>query len=77
MSKIRIYFFRTYVAALHHNEHPNRMQAVTKDGHEQYRVRFPKFKKGEHSVRETKTDPTYGKFFLLDLNIYTLSSHSK
>ena len=48
------------MAALHYNENSNRMQAVTKEGRPCYSIRFPKFKKGEYSVRKEKTSATYG-----------------
>ena len=38
------------------------LQAVTIDGRPCYSIRFPKAKKGGHSVREIKTKATYGKF---------------
>jgi len=46
---------RSYLAALHHNENANRLQAVNQDGSLQYRVVFPKAKKGGHTVQEVKT----------------------
>ena len=51
---------RTYLAAMHHNENANRMQAITRDGRPQYRISFPKFKAGGHTVHIVKTDPTHG-----------------
>jgi solute carrier family 8 (sodium/calcium exchanger) len=50
---------RYYLAALHFNENSERMQAVTIDGQPRYSIRFPKFKKGEYSIRIEKTPPTY------------------
>ncbi|XP_070550424.1 uncharacterized protein [Ptychodera flava] len=50
---------RLYLAALHYNENSDRLQAVCQDGQPQYSIRYPKFKKGGHSVREVKTKPTY------------------
>ena len=61
----KTYFFlisidRLLLAALHYNENSDRLQAVTKDGRPCYTIRFPKFKKGEYSVRKEKTSATYG-----------------
>ena len=39
------------------------MQAVTIDGRPKYAIRYPKAKKGKHTVREIKTKPTYGKTY--------------
>lgn len=51
---------RTYVAALHHNENANRLQAVTKDGEPRYTIVYPKTKKdGGHTVRAVKTPCTH------------------
>ncbi|ESO96097.1 hypothetical protein LOTGIDRAFT_116126 [Lottia gigantea] len=40
---------RTYLAAMHHNENANRMQAITRNGLPQYRVSFPKYKSGHQN----------------------------
>ncbi|KAK3727208.1 hypothetical protein QZH41_007713 [Actinostola sp. cb2023] len=48
------------VTRLHYNTKTNRMQKVTVDGRPQYAIRFPKAKKGKHSVRAIKDDPSYG-----------------
>ncbi|KAL9961215.1 hypothetical protein ACROYT_G030118 [Oculina patagonica] len=53
-------YARLLLAALHYNENSDRLQAVTVDGRPCYSIRFPKFKKGEYSVREVKTAATYG-----------------
>ena len=52
---------RLCLSALHYNENADRMQAVTIDGRPRYSLQFPKAKKGEPTVREIKTKPTYGK----------------
>ncbi|ESO83309.1 hypothetical protein LOTGIDRAFT_146561 [Lottia gigantea] len=36
-------------------------QAVTKDGRARYKIAYPKFKKGDYSVRRILVDCTYGK----------------
>lgn len=50
---------RLILAALHFNENARRDAAVTKCGDKRYKISFPKFKKGEPSVREVKTPATY------------------
>ncbi|XP_068723655.1 uncharacterized protein [Montipora capricornis] len=52
-------YARLLLAALHYNENISQLQAVTKDGRPCYSIRFPKYKKGEYSVRKEKTSPTY------------------
>ncbi len=56
---------RTMLAAMHHNENAARMQRVTRDGVPQYRICFPKYKPGQHTVRALKTDPTHQYAFQL------------
>ena len=58
-----IIIYRLLLAALHYNENSDRLLAVTKDGRPCYTIRFPKFKKGEYSVRKEKTAATYGIIF--------------
>ena len=48
------------LAALHYNENVGRAQAQTQQGREQYKISFPKFKRGEHIVRRVLEDPAYG-----------------
>ncbi|ESP03492.1 hypothetical protein LOTGIDRAFT_137344, partial [Lottia gigantea] len=50
-----------WLAALHFNENSQRKQAVTKDGRARYKIVYPKFKKGDYSVRRILVDCTYGK----------------
>ncbi|XP_068685181.1 protein lin-28 homolog A-like [Montipora foliosa] len=47
------------LSALHYNENADRMQPVTIDGRPRYAIQFPKAKKGQPTVREIKTKPTY------------------
>lgn len=61
---LSIIIYRLLLAALHYNENSDRLQAVTKDGRPCYTMRFPKFKKGDYSVRKEKTCATYGIIFL-------------
>ncbi|KAL3854388.1 hypothetical protein ACJMK2_013659 [Sinanodonta woodiana] len=57
---------RLHLAALHYNENSNNAQAVTKTGHERWRVVYPKSKKGmEAVVKPCKVDPTFGYIILL------------
>ena len=49
------------VAAMHFNENTCRPQAVTSEGVAQYKIQYPKYKKGGYTVTEVKTDPTFGE----------------
>ena len=42
---------------MHFKENPNRKQAVTKEGDEQYDIVFPKYKKGGYIVRKLVQKP--------------------
>ena len=44
---------------MHFNEKVNRPAALTKSGVKRHKVTFPKFKKGESSVREVKVAASY------------------
>ena len=57
---------RLELAALHYNENGGRSQARTKDGKLQFKIRYPKYKKGGYIVQRRQTAATYGKlsFFL-------------
>lgn len=46
---------------MHFNENKMKDHAATKDGDLQYRIIFPKQKKGEYTVQKVKTISTYGK----------------
>ncbi|XP_069109654.1 uncharacterized protein [Argopecten irradians] len=50
---------RLLLAALHFNENGGRELAVSKDGTACVNIVFPKHKKGNYTVRELKTEPTY------------------
>jgi len=52
---------RLCLSAMHYNENADRLQAVTVNGQHCYSIRFPKAKKGAHSVRAEKTRATYSK----------------
>lgn len=54
-------YCRLYLAGLHFNENSDREQAVDQEGQPRFSVRFPKFKRGGHSVHMEKTNPTYGR----------------
>ena len=49
-------------AALHFNENAGREQATNRDGDLQYKIVFPKFKKGGFIVRKITTGCTYGRW---------------
>ena len=53
-----ILIYRLWLAALHFNENTQRTQAVTK---ERYIIVFPKYKRGEYTVRKISVDDTHGK----------------
>ena len=63
------YVFRLFLAALHFSENSTRTQAVTMDGTRQYRISYPKGRKGEGVVKEMKTSQTYGEFFFNTFDI--------
>ena len=54
---------RTALAAMHFNENSQRQQACTKLGRKQYKLVFPKYKKGEPSVSVVKRPCTYSKLY--------------
>ena len=47
--------FRLVTAALHFNENAGREQATNRDGDLQYKIVFPKFKKGGFTERKITT----------------------
>jgi hypothetical protein len=50
-----------YLAALHFNENGNKQQAKTKEGKLQWRLNYPKAKKGATAVvKQVKVENTYG-----------------
>ena len=67
---------RLYLAALHYNENSDRMQAVTKSGHPQYSLRFPKFKKGGYTIKVNKCGPTYRYTSVLVQSLFEGYRHS-
>eukprot|EP00795_Rhopilema_esculentum_P010095 gene10095-18746_t len=50
---------RLMIAALHFNENAGRAQAVNKEGNLEYKIVFPKYKKGGTIVRRITTNCTY------------------
>ena len=52
-------FNRLCLSALHYNTNADRMQAVTDEGRPRYSVVFPKAKKGDHAIRNIKTQVSY------------------
>ena len=57
-----IFYYRLYLASMHHNENASRVQATTSAGQAVYKVVYPKAKMGEGVVKPVKTDPTFSKF---------------
>ncbi|RXM29595.1 Fatty-acid amide hydrolase 2-A [Acipenser ruthenus] len=43
---------RLMMSALHFNENASREQAVTQSGEARYKIDFPKFRRGEHTVKK-------------------------
>ncbi|XP_068681048.1 uncharacterized protein [Montipora foliosa] len=50
---------RLQIAILHFNENSNRESATLKDGSERVNIAFPKYKKGEHTVKKVLVKCTY------------------
>jgi hypothetical protein len=50
---------RLLLAALHYNENSNRAIATSHDGRLRYCIKFPKFKKGGHTVRGVPEECTF------------------
>ena len=44
---------------MHFNENAKRRPAITKEGKGQYKVWYPKYKNGQHSVKTIRTDMTF------------------
>ena len=55
------FFNRLQLAALHQNENGGRGQARGKDGRLQFKIKFPKYKKGRHVVAKVAKPATVGK----------------
>ena len=53
--------YRLLTAALHFNENASREQARNREGSLEYKIVFPKYKKGGFIVRKITTDCTYGR----------------
>jgi hypothetical protein len=49
------------LAAIHFNENAAKPQAVTREGRPQYKLAFPKQKKGEYTVKKVKAPSTFRK----------------
>lgn len=58
---------------MHFNENSSRPQAVTSTGTAQFRVSYPKARKGEGVAKEVKVNATYGKYIFNFLK-YILTS---
>jgi len=57
-----MYLSRLLLAAMHYNENSDRDQAVDQEGNQRFQLEFRKYKQGKYSVRQIKTDPTFGKY---------------
>ncbi len=72
-------FYRLLIAALHFNENAGRDQAKNTRGELEYKIVFPKYKKGSYVIRKITTSCTYGMFRYLHTTIkrhmFTLFSH--
>lgn len=49
------------LAAVHFNSNLHREVRQRKDGSEQVKIVYPKFKNGEGTVRDVKKEPVFGK----------------
>jgi len=68
--QIKIYCnFRTLLAAMHFNENAHRAQVTTRTGEEQYRLHFPKHKKGDYIVRKVLEKSTFREYFCMVASI--------
>ncbi|XP_077065676.1 uncharacterized protein LOC143718542 [Siphateles boraxobius] len=50
---------RLYLASLHFNENGNREQLTSRDGTPAYKIKYPKHKKGKHTIQPLKKKPSY------------------
>ena len=55
---------RLQIAIMHFNENSDREQAKLPDGSERVNIAFPKYKKGEHSIKKILVKCTYSKYTL-------------
>ena len=53
------------IAALHFNENAGRAKAVNKEGNLEYKIVFPKYKKGSTIVRRITINCTYGGYTIV------------
>ncbi|CAM4733278.1 unnamed protein product [Leuciscus chuanchicus] len=50
---------RLYLASLHFNENGNREQLTSRDGTPAYKLKYPKHKKGKHTIQPLKKKTSY------------------
>ena len=62
-------FCRLQIAVLHFNENSTREMAKTKDGTERVNIVFPKYKKGEFTVKRILVGCTYSEYRTLIENV--------
>ena len=49
------------MAAMHYNGNGGRQQAISPGGSKKYRIAFPKYKEGGHTVQKVLVEPSFGK----------------
>lgn len=64
------------LAAMHFNENNRRDHSYTQDGKARYSIVFPKYKKGEHTVKKIKVDCTYDYVEMLMTTVLTMAQES-
>uniref|UniRef100_A0A9J8B7I9 Uncharacterized protein n=1 Tax=Cyprinus carpio carpio TaxID=630221 RepID=A0A9J8B7I9_CYPCA len=55
---------RTQLAAMHYNENSGRPQATTAAGELRWHMQYPRYRRGEYTVRLLKRNPTFGIIYL-------------
>ena len=60
ISRTYLYIFRTILAALHFNYNLHRENKKDSDGKTKLKLTYPKFKKGEATVRNLKEKQNFG-----------------
>lgn len=59
--------YRLCLAGMHYNENADRQQAENQSGDPIFVIRFPKYKKGDYSVKSKKVDPTFSEYNLVEI----------
>lgn len=58
----QLLLFSTQLAAMHYNENSGRQQATTASGELRWHIQYPRYRRGEHTLRPMKRNPTFGIF---------------